>query len=107
VDGANHVALVAMPADQPERIIGVARFVRLPEEPRVAEFAVVIGDPWQREGLALELLARLLPAATARDQRGLMRLHVALLRWRSPVRRAALVAQGGLALLGLVLVFGQ
>jgi hypothetical protein len=48
----------------------------------------------------------LLPAAVARDRRGLMRLHVGLLRWRSPVHRAALVAQGGLALLGLVLVFG-
>jgi hypothetical protein len=48
----------------------------------------------------------LLPAGAARDQRGLMRLHAGLLRWRSPVRRAALVAQGGLALLGLVLVLG-
>lgn len=64
-DGANHLALVATLAEHPNRIVGVARFIRLPDEPRVAEFAVVIGDPWQGEGLASALLERLVRAATA------------------------------------------
>ncbi len=65
VDPANHVALVATVAREPERIVGVARFVRLPDDPRVAEFAVVIGDEWQGQGLAGELLGRLARQAPA------------------------------------------
>jgi RimJ/RimL family protein N-acetyltransferase len=65
VDGKSHVALVATLAERPDRIIGVARFVRLPEDPRIAEFAVVIGDPYQRQGLAGELLRRLIETAPA------------------------------------------
>jgi RimJ/RimL family protein N-acetyltransferase len=59
VDGHDHCALVATPAGNPYRILGVARFVRLPEDPLTAEFAVVVGDPWQGEGLGTELLERL------------------------------------------------
>jgi RimJ/RimL family protein N-acetyltransferase len=65
VDPANHVALVATLARDPERIVGVARFVRLPDDPRVAEFAVVIGDQWQGQRLASELLRRLARQAPA------------------------------------------
>jgi RimJ/RimL family protein N-acetyltransferase len=63
IDRANHLALVATLLDDPERIVGVARLVRVPEEPDAAEFAVVVGDPWQGQGLASELLARLVHAA--------------------------------------------
>ncbi len=76
VDGANHIALVAAPVDHPEWIIGVARFVRLHEDPGAAEFAVVIGEPWQGEGLASAMLDRLVKAAP--DQ-GIERLRATVL----------------------------
>ncbi len=63
VDGASHVAVVAQPLDDPERIIGVARFVRLPEDPDTAEFAIVVGDPYQGEGLGSAMLGLLLEEA--------------------------------------------
>src|SRR3954453_592641 len=45
--GRNHVALVAEPPTQPvRRLIGVARFVRLPEHPPTAEAAIVVADDW-------------------------------------------------------------
>lgn len=63
VDHRNHVALVAESPTQPvRRLIGVARFVRLPEDPTTAEAAIVVGDLWQGQGigsmLARELAAR-------------------------------------------------
>jgi RimJ/RimL family protein N-acetyltransferase len=84
VDRANHVALVATLVDDPERIVGVARFVRLPEQPRVAEFAVAIGDPWQEQGLATELLARLARLAPAY---GIERLRATMLADNERARR--------------------
>lgn len=59
VDGVNHVALVATPCDDPERIIAVARFIRSREDPASAEFAIVVGDEYQGRGLGGELLERL------------------------------------------------
>jgi RimJ/RimL family protein N-acetyltransferase len=63
VDAHDHVALVAEFFFGPvRRIIGVARFVRLAEDPEAAEAAIVVGDPWQGQGvgsaLARELGAR-------------------------------------------------
>jgi acetyltransferase len=55
VDGYNHVALVATPANHPEWIAGVARFVRLAEDPGTAEFAIVVADPYQGKGLGKRL----------------------------------------------------
>ena len=65
VDGVNHIALVAIAADDPEQILGVARFVRHDEDPGVAELAVVVGDPFQRQGLGTVLLDRLADRALA------------------------------------------
>lgn len=69
VDGRDHVALVATtPVDGAEgEIVAVARFVRLPDVPDTAEFAIVVGDAYQRRGLATELLKRLAEAAIERD----------------------------------------
>jgi GNAT superfamily N-acetyltransferase len=64
VDGNRHVALVATNPGDPDQIIGVARFVRLPEDPDAAEFAIVVGDPYQRDGLGSALMSRLAAAAT-------------------------------------------
>jgi RimJ/RimL family protein N-acetyltransferase len=84
VDGANHIALVATPVDHPEWIIGVARLVRLGEDPQAAEFAVVIGDPWQGEGLASAMLERLVEAA---PNQGIERLRATILADNQPAHR--------------------
>lgn len=66
VDGHDHVALVAVAPEQPERIVAVARFVRLEEDPRAAEFAIAIGDAYQRDGLGVLMMSELAAAATRR-----------------------------------------
>lgn len=83
-DGTDHVALVATPAEDPGRIIAVARFVRLGDEPEAAELAIVVGDPYQGEGLGTELLARLAEAARAG---GIARLKATMLADNVPVHR--------------------
>lgn len=75
-DGRNHLALVATPAEDPNRILGVGRFVRLPEDAGAAEFAVTIGDPYQGQGIATLLLEQL--AAMAAD-RGIERVVATML----------------------------
>lgn len=69
VDGTNHCALVATTTTSPDWIIAVARFVRAADDPQAAEFAIVVGDPYQGEGLGTELLERLADAAIARGIR--------------------------------------
>jgi RimJ/RimL family protein N-acetyltransferase len=51
VDGHGHVALVAVLADRPGHVAGVGRFVRLADDPDTAEFAIVVGDALQGQGL--------------------------------------------------------
>jgi RimJ/RimL family protein N-acetyltransferase len=76
IDGIDHVAIVATAVDNPDFIVGVARFVRLPEDPRTAEFAVVIGDLFQKDGLATELMKRLAKSA---PERGITRFRATML----------------------------
>ena len=76
VDGNNHCALVATLAGEPNQIIGVARFVRLPEDRDTAEFAIVVGDPYQGVGLGTGLMSRLAEAAT---DHGIKRLRGTML----------------------------
>ncbi len=64
VDGRDHVALVAVSATQ--GIVGVARFVRLRDDPGAAEFAIVVGDDIQRTGLGRALLMTLAEQARER-----------------------------------------
>ena len=71
VDGADHFALVGtVPDGDDEAIVAVARFVRLADDPATAEFAIVVGDSYQRHGLAGEMLQRL---AAASIERGIER----------------------------------
>jgi RimJ/RimL family protein N-acetyltransferase len=92
VDGRNHVAIVAESPTQPaRRLIGVARFVRLPEDPDTAEVAIVVADDFQGRGvgslLARELAARArglgvkrFTATMAGDNRPALRLMEKLTR---------------------------
>jgi RimJ/RimL family protein N-acetyltransferase len=65
VDGFKHVALVAVLDDDPETLVAVARCVRLPDRPDTAEMAIVVGDPWQQQGLGRALATALADAARA------------------------------------------
>ena len=65
VDGRDHVALVAEHPSAPvRRLIAVARFVRLADDPHAAEVAVTVADDWQGRGLGSMLSEQL--AAEAR-----------------------------------------
>jgi RimJ/RimL family protein N-acetyltransferase len=61
IDHRDHEALAAL---DPEtgHLIGAARYVRS-GEPDYAEVSVVVGDPWQRRGVATALLERLVERA--------------------------------------------
>jgi RimJ/RimL family protein N-acetyltransferase len=76
IDGFDHVAIVAVSADDPDLFYGVARFVRLREDPTVAEAAIVVADELQGQGLGRELGRRL--ADEARE-RGVRRFTATLL----------------------------
>jgi len=60
VDGKQHVAIGAVNADDPsEPGLGAARYVRLDDEPAVAEAAALVIDEYQRKGVGGLLLAAL------------------------------------------------
>jgi GNAT superfamily N-acetyltransferase len=66
-DGVRHVALGVCgraPDGTPEGI-AAGRFVRTAEDPRVAEIALTVIDPFQGMGIAKVLLARLVAVAIA------------------------------------------
>lgn len=65
VDGRDHIALVAVLADDPETLVAVARCVRLPDRPGTAEMAVVVGDELQGHGLGRRLAQLLADEARA------------------------------------------
>lgn len=58
IDHRDHEALGAVDPETGD-LVGVARYVRSSEEPEWAEVSVVVGDPWQRRGVATALLERL------------------------------------------------
>lgn len=76
IDGTDHVAVIAVLAHAPDTIAGVGRFVRLAGRPSDAEVAVVIGDPWQGQGLGRHI--GLVLADEAR-RRGIARFTASLL----------------------------
>jgi acetyltransferase len=68
-DGEDHYALGAIALGwrgREKTPVGVARFFRSPEAPERAEFAVVVVDAWQNQGIGQVLLRRLLAAAAER-----------------------------------------
>jgi RimJ/RimL family protein N-acetyltransferase len=58
VDHHDHEALVAESADGAEPV-GVARFIRIADEPEAAEVAVAVVNHWQGRGAARALMRRL------------------------------------------------
>lgn len=87
VDGHDHFALVAAAAGEPEQpLVGVARYIRIPNEPEAAEFAVVVVDDYQGQGLAGELMARLADVAVAH---GINRFRATMLVDNVAIHRVA------------------
>lgn len=72
VDGRDHFAIGATtiaPDGSDGDGVGVARFVRLPQEADVAEPAIIVVDALQGQGLGTILMERLVEAARERDIR--------------------------------------
>jgi len=80
IDGWNHVAIGAetVTTDPAEAEgVGIARFIRLKDEPAVAEAAVTVVDHMQRRGLGKLLVSALAQAAR---ERGITRFRAEVLR---------------------------
>ncbi|HEX5621496.1 MAG TPA: GNAT family N-acetyltransferase [Solirubrobacteraceae bacterium] len=84
VDGFNHIALVAVLEDDPDQLVAVARCVRLPDRAATAEMAIVVGDPWQNQGLGRAMANALADAALAV---GIRRFAATMLGDNEPARR--------------------
>lgn len=69
VDGHDHVAFVAELPERPGRLVAVARYVRLVDEPDTAEAAIVVADPLQGRGLGTVLADELAHEALRQDVR--------------------------------------
>ena len=76
IDGEAHFALVAVLADHLDRVVAVARYVRSASDPAIADAAIVVGDPWQRQGLGRRLAIMLADAAR---ERGIERFSATML----------------------------
>ena len=85
-DGWDHLAIGATEIDDDGNEtngIGVGRFVRLPDEPTVAEPAVAVVDDRQGQGLGTMLVRRLMEAAA---ERGIHRFRSEFLAKNTPMR---------------------
>lgn len=86
VDGVHHVAIVATTDSldlKTEIGLGVARMIRLAEEPTVAEAAVTVSDDAQRKGIG-RLLVR--AVAEAAVERGVQTIRAEVLATNAPMR---------------------
>ncbi|MDD2661075.1 MAG: GNAT family N-acetyltransferase [Methylococcales bacterium] len=60
IDQENHVAWIALAHNEPEdRGLGIARFIRIQNQPEIAEFGLAVIDSYQQRGLGTILLAAL------------------------------------------------
>src|SRR4051794_34944219 len=84
VDGHNHVALVAFEMSEPKRLIAVARYVRLADDPEAAEVAVTVADHMQGKRIGKQLGVLLADEARGR---GVKRFTAALLAENRPALR--------------------
>ena len=84
VDGHDHVAIVAVPEDDPGRFSAVGRFVRDPQQPDQAEVAITVCDALQGMGLGRTIGLALADVAKAR---GIRRFTASLLGTNVAARR--------------------
>ncbi len=85
LDGENHFALgVLTGLGKNRKGLGVARFVRLPGEPDVADAAIVVTDDAQGQGLGRLLFLRLVAAAR---ERGINRFRCDVLAENDRMRK--------------------
>ena len=62
VDGVDHFAFVALDPDDPNEIIAIVRYDRQQGEEQ-AEYAAIVEDRWQGQGVGIDLTRRLLDEA--------------------------------------------
>jgi RimJ/RimL family protein N-acetyltransferase len=84
IDGHDHVAQIAVRLDDPSRVVGVARYVRLKDDPETAEVAVTVADAMQGKTVGKQL--GLLLADEARG-RGVRRFSASMLADNQPALR--------------------
>jgi acetyltransferase len=84
IDGHDHVALVAVRLHEPHRLVAVARYVRLKDDPEAAEVAVTVGDDMQGKRIGKQLGVLLADEARGR---GIKRFTAALLADNRPALR--------------------
>jgi GNAT superfamily N-acetyltransferase len=88
VDGVSHLAWIAVhvsPDLKDERIVGVARAIRLEDKADVAEIAVTVADDFQRHGLGRILLEALGAAAL---RKGIRAFRAEVLASNEPAARS-------------------
>jgi RimJ/RimL family protein N-acetyltransferase len=84
IDGHDHVALIAVRLHEPNRLVAVARYVRLRDDPEVAEVAVTVADSMQGQTIGTKL--GILLADEARG-RGIKRFSASILSDNVPALR--------------------
>ncbi|MEM6995884.1 MAG: GNAT family N-acetyltransferase [Myxococcota bacterium] len=87
VDGEDHFALALGTLDEAGNVVegvGIGRFIRLRDEPDVAEPALAVVDSMQGHGLGRLLMLRLIAAAT---ERGIRRFRCDFLADNAAVRK--------------------
>lgn len=94
IDNRDRVAWCAsVGADDSEVGIGLARYIRLQDEPEVAEFALTVVDAYQGQGVGSQLMQKLIESAAANGLR-VLRGYVL----RSNQRMLAICRRRGAAL---------
>jgi GNAT superfamily N-acetyltransferase len=84
LDGHDHVALVAVRLNEPNRFVAVARYVRLMHDPETAEVAVTVADPMHGKGVGRQLGVLLADEARGR---GIKRFSASILSDNRPALR--------------------
>jgi GNAT superfamily N-acetyltransferase len=84
LDGHNHVALIAFDLNGSQRLIAVARYVRLAADPQAAEVAVTVADDMQGKRIGKQLGVLLADEARGR---GIRHFTAALLADNTPALR--------------------